>query len=80
MRRRVVGTVLAAALLASTAAPTFAHIHVTVPAGDCAEADVAASNPTARAALIAAGVPLPAGNVPDGADETAPEHCAKAQP
>ena len=38
-------------LLVATAAPAFAFIHVTVPAGECAASDQAGDNPTAGVAI-----------------------------
>jgi hypothetical protein len=52
MRRIVLMLVVALLLVGATAAPAFAFIHVTVPAGDCAASDQAGDNPTAGAAIV----------------------------
>ncbi len=52
MRRIMLTLVVALLLVAATAAPAFAFIHVTVPAGDCAASDQAGDNPTAGAAIV----------------------------
>ena len=51
MRRIILTLVVALLLVFSTAAPAFAFIHVTVPAGECAASDQAGDNPTAGAAI-----------------------------
>jgi hypothetical protein len=52
MRRMLLTLILAAMLVFATAAPAFAFIHVTVPAGECAASDQAGNNPTAGAAIV----------------------------
>ena len=52
MRRMLLALVVAMVLVFSTAAPAFAFIHVTVPAGECAASDQAGDNPTAGAAIV----------------------------
>jgi hypothetical protein len=52
MRRIILTLVVALLLVGATAAPAFAFIHVTVPAGECAASDQAGDNPTAGAAIV----------------------------
>jgi len=52
MRRIILTLVVALLLVGATAAPAFAFIHVTVPAGECAASDQAGENPTAGAAIV----------------------------
>jgi hypothetical protein len=52
MRRIILALVVALLLVGATAAPAFAFIHVTVPAGECAASDQAGDNPTAGAAIV----------------------------
>ena len=52
MRRMLLTLVVALVLVFSTAAPALAFIHVTVPAGECAESPQAGNNPTAGAAIV----------------------------
>jgi hypothetical protein len=52
MRRMLLTLVVALVLVFSTAAPAFAFIHVTVPAGECAESPQAGNNPTAGGAIV----------------------------
>jgi hypothetical protein len=52
MRRIILTLVVALLLVFSTAAPAFAFIHVTVPAGECAFSDEAGDNDLARAAIV----------------------------
>ncbi len=52
MRRIILTVVIALMLVGATAAPAFAFIHVTVPAGECAESAQAGNNPTAGAAIV----------------------------
>ena len=52
MRRIILTLVVALLLVGATAAPAFAFIHVTVPAGECAASDQAGNNPTAGAAIV----------------------------
>jgi hypothetical protein len=52
MRRMLLTLVVALLLVFSTAAPAFAFIHVTVPAGECAQSPQAGNNPTAGAAIV----------------------------
>ncbi len=52
MRRIILTLVVALLLVGATAAPGFAFIHVTVPAGECAASDQAGNNPTAGAAIV----------------------------
>ena len=49
MRRMLLTLMVALLLVFSTAAPAFAFIHVTVPAGECAASDQAGDNGTAAA-------------------------------
>ena len=51
MRRIMLTLVVALVLVVATAAPAFAFIHVTVPAGECAASDQAGNNPIAGAAI-----------------------------
>lgn len=51
MRRIILTLAVALMLVGATAAPAFAFIHVTVPAGECAASDQAGDNPTAGAAI-----------------------------
>ncbi len=51
MRRIILTLVIALVLVGATAAPAFAFIHVTVPAGECAASEQAGNNPTAGAAI-----------------------------
>lgn len=51
MKRIILTLVFALVLVFSTTAPAFAFIHVTVPAGECAESPQAGNNPTAGAAI-----------------------------
>ena len=48
----VAAALVSALMLTMTAAPAFAFIHVTVPAGECAASDQAGDNPTAGAAIV----------------------------
>jgi hypothetical protein len=51
--RKLLLTLIAAGLmLVMMAAPALAHIHVTIPAGDCATSDQAANNQTAKNAIL----------------------------
>jgi hypothetical protein len=52
MRRIILTLVIALILVGATAAPAFAFIHVTVPAGECAASEQAGNNPTAGAAIV----------------------------
>jgi hypothetical protein len=52
MRRMLLTLVVALLLVFATAAPAFAFIHVTVPAGECAQSTQAGNNPTAGAAIV----------------------------
>ncbi len=52
MRRIILTLVIALMLVGATAAPAFAFIHVTVPAGECAASEQAGDNPTAGAAIV----------------------------
>jgi hypothetical protein len=52
MRRIILALVVALLLVGAPAAPAFAFIHVTVPAGECAASDQAGDNPTAGAAIV----------------------------
>jgi hypothetical protein len=52
MRRIILTLVIALMLVGATAAPAFAFIHVTVPAGECAASEQAGNNPTAGAAIV----------------------------
>lgn len=65
MRQILLLPLMVAFVLMAAAAPAFGFIHVTIPADDCAPsaAGVPGDNPRAHAALVAAGVALPAGNV-----------------
>ncbi len=51
MKRILVLVTLVALMMVMTAAPAFAFIHVTVPAGECAASAQAGNNPTAGAAI-----------------------------
>jgi hypothetical protein len=53
MKRILVLVTLVALMMVMTAAPAFAFIHVTVPAGECAESPQAGNNPTAGGAIVA---------------------------
>ena len=53
-------------LLTIMVVPATAFIHITIPADECAPeaaGDNPGNNPTARAAIVAAGLPPPLGNV-----------------
>ena len=63
MKRIILTLVFALVLVFSTAAPAFAFIHVTVPAGECAQSPQAGNNPTAGAAI---GANNPQFDVPVG--------------
>jgi hypothetical protein len=63
MRRVLLTLVVALVLVFSTAAPAFAFIHVTVPAGECAESSQAGNNPTAGGAIVGLN---PQFNIPVG--------------
>jgi len=69
MKRMLLTLVVALLLVFATAAPAFAFIHVTVPAGDCAASDQAGENSTAGTALATQGAvfqgaqDFPIGNV-----------------
>jgi hypothetical protein len=51
MRRIMLTLVVALLLVGAPAAPAFAFIHLTVPAGECAASDQAGNNPTAGEAI-----------------------------
>jgi hypothetical protein len=73
MRRMLLTLVVALLLAGATAAPAFAFIHVTVPAGECAASDQAGNNPTAGAAIVEKNPAQdpPVGNAQGGAQSRA---------
>jgi hypothetical protein len=52
MKRIILTLVLTLVLVGATAAPAFAFVHVTVPAGECAASAQAGNNETAGAAIV----------------------------
>jgi len=64
-------------LLVASAAPAFAFIHNTIPAGQCASSNLAGDNETAEDALIAhnEAQDIPIGNSHGLAKSQAVEHC-----
>ncbi len=73
MRRIILTLVVALLLVFSTAAPAFAFIHVTVPAGECAASDQAGDNDTAGDAIVEQNpvFDIPVGNAQGGAKSAA---------
>ena len=69
MRRIILTLMIALMLVGATAAPAFAFIHVTIPAGECAASDQAGENYTAgtnlatRGAVAQGAQDFPIGNV-----------------
>jgi hypothetical protein len=68
MKRILVLVTLVALMMVMTAAPAFAFIHVTVPAGECAESLEAGNNEAAGAAIVAKNpqFDIPVGNAQGG--------------
>jgi hypothetical protein len=52
VKRVLAALFVSALMMVMMAAPAFAFIHVTVPAGECAASDQAGENPTAGAAIL----------------------------
>jgi hypothetical protein len=65
VKRGLAAVFVSAAMLVMMAAPAMAHIHVTIPADECAVSDQAANNQTARSAILEHNdaQSLPVGNV-----------------
>lgn len=87
MRRLVLTVAIAGALVVPASAPAFHHGFVPAPtcASENSGGNAGGANPTARAALLAAGhtLPLPPAGTP-GAEHSrnapAEQNCANAQP